>query len=55
MKENRRDYIVCDICHGPIFKADDEHCGDDIYRLNDLNICEDCIYDYLRDVREEAR
>lgn len=50
-----REYIDCDICHGPIFKADDEHCGDDIYRLNDLNICEDCIYDYLRDVREEAR
>lgn len=50
-----REHIDCDICHGPIYKADDVMEGDPLYRVNGLNICEDCIRDYIKSIEEECR
>lgn len=49
-----REHIDCDICHGPIYKADDVMEGDPLYRVNGLNICEDCIRDYIKSIEEEC-
>lgn len=49
-----REHIDCDICHGPIYKADDVMEGDHLYRVNDLTICEDCIRDYIKSIEEEC-
>ena len=49
-----REHIDCDICHGPIYKADNVMEGDHLYRVNDLTICEDCIRDYIKSIEEEC-
>lgn len=49
-----REHIDCDICHGPIYKADNVMEGDPLYRVNGLNICEDCIRDYIKSIEEEC-
>ena len=49
-----REHIDCDICHGPIYKADDVMEGDPLYRVNGLNIWEDCIRDYIKSIEEEC-
>lgn len=46
---NSRDFIECDICHGEIFREDDEYEGDVYYELDGLNICEECLDRYLKD------
>ena len=49
-----REHIDCDICHGPIYKADNVMEGDPLYKVNGLNICEDCIRDYIKSIEEEC-
>lgn len=49
-----REHIDCDICHGPIYKADNIMEGDPLYKVNGLNICEDCIRDYIKSIEEEC-
>lgn len=48
-----REHIDCDICHMPIYKADDLYEGDYVYKIDGLCICEDCIKDYMEKYREE--
>lgn len=48
-----REYIDCDICHRPIYKANDLYEGDYVYKIDGLCICEDCIKDYMEKYREE--
>lgn len=49
--EPERDYIECDVCCGPIYREDARYEGDDVYEIDGLQICEDCIQDYLKDHR----
>lgn len=51
MSNQNRDFIECDICHKPIYRMDGTYEGDDYYDMEDGNICEDCIYDYMRSKR----
>lgn len=55
MNEYNRDYINCDVCHNPIYRADDLYDGDDYYELDELNICTDCIHEYTWQHRKELR
>lgn len=48
-----REHIDCDICHRPIYKANDLYEGDYVYKIDGLCICEDCIKDYMEKYREE--
>lgn len=48
-----REHIDCDICHLPIYKADDIYEGDYVYKIDGLYICEYCIKDYVEKYREE--
>lgn len=48
-----REHIDCDICHRPIYKANDLYEGDYVYKIDGLCICEDCIKDYMEKHREE--
>lgn len=47
-EQNEREYIVCDICGEKIFCGDGYWEGDTYYIINELNICEDCISNYIR-------
>ena len=38
-----REYIECDKCGAPIYKADSKHDGDNYYDVYDFTICEDCM------------
>ena len=48
------DSIQCDYCHGPIYKANSRYEGDRYYELNGLDICENCVGSYLRDIAKEC-
>lgn len=50
-----REHIDCDMCRNPIYKADEKYEGDTVYKINGLNICEDCISDYIEKFKEEAK
>lgn len=50
-----REHIDCDICHGPIYTADENYEGDMVYKIEGLNICEDCISSYIDKFKEEAK
>lgn len=49
----KRDYMLCDICQGEIFRADDENYGDDYYKINGMTICDECIQQYLKEIKKE--
>lgn len=49
-----RESIECDYCHGPVYKADDEHYGDDYYEVNGMVICDNCIRQYLKEIKKEC-
>ena len=48
-----RPHIECEICHGYIYKGDDWHDGDIVYKIDGLQICEECIGEYLKGHRRE--
>lgn len=50
-----RGHIDCDICRNPIYTADEGYEGDMVYKIDGLNICEDCISNYIKKFREEAK
>lgn len=53
--ESSRESIECDICHGNIYRADTQNYGDDVYEIDGMNICEDCILAYIKDKRRELQ
>lgn len=53
--KNKRGYILCDICHGEILRADEENYGDDVYELDGLCICEYCIHQYVKEHKKELK
>lgn len=50
-----REHIDCDICRNPIYTADENYEGDMVYKIEGLNICEDCISSYIDKFKEEAK
>lgn len=50
-----RQSYPCEICGSPIYCADDDHYGDDYYLIDDLRICEDCIYEYIKKNKREMK
>lgn len=52
---SERKHIDCDICRNPIYVADENYEGDPVYKIDGLNICEDCISDYIEKLKEEAK
>ena len=44
---NEQEYILCDVCGNRIYKEDETHYGDDYYRIDGLNICPDCLREYM--------
>lgn len=52
---SERKHIDCDICRNPIYVADENYEGDPVYKIDGLNICEDCISDYIEKFKEEAK
>lgn len=47
--------LSCDICGRGICAETETHHGEDYYVLDGQNICEDCVYDYLKKNRKECR
>ena len=50
-----REHIDYDICRNPIYTADENYEGDMVYKIEGLNICEDCISSYIDKFKEEAK
>lgn len=50
-----RDFIPCDICGRKIYRADVTHYGDDVWDLDGMDICEDCIDDYIQRHRRQLK
>ena len=44
-----RDYITCDICGGKIYRENNIYEGDEYYQIEDQNICQNCINDFLKE------
>lgn len=44
-----RKYITCDRCGGKIFCEDNICEGEEYYRIEEENICERCIGDFLKE------
>lgn len=53
--ESSRESIECDICHGKIYRADAQNYGDDVYEIDGINICEDCVLTYVKSQRRELK
>lgn len=46
-----REFILCSICKRKIYYAGNGYDGDDYYDMEDGDICEDCIWDYMKNKR----
>lgn len=44
-----RDFIICDKCHGKIYREDDMYEGDVYYDFDGIVFCEDCMELYLKE------
>lgn len=52
-EQEKREYIECGYCHGPIYKGDGYYDGDIYYPINGLDICGECIDIFLKKIRRE--
>ena len=44
----------CDLCHRTLYAGNSLYDGDVFYSINFLTICDECIHDYLKDIRSEC-
>ena len=52
--DNRRAAGECDICHRTLYAGNSLYDGDTFYPINSLVVCDDCIRDYLNEIRREC-
>lgn len=54
-REAARDYIVCDLCGGKIYKEEGIYEGDQYWLFEDAIVCEKCLDNYLSGKRRTAK